>query len=63
MPIIERNPWRMGYSGAVNIETIGGKIIELHLRFADQWRDLYGTGWLDAIVDLYTHRSADPESR
>ena len=45
-----------GYSGAVNIETIGGKIIELHLRFADQWPDLYGTGWLDAIVDLYTHR-------
>ena len=44
-----------GYSGAVNIETIGGKIIEAHLRFADQWPDLYGGGWLEAIVELYTH--------
>ena len=39
-----------GYSGAVNIETIGGRIIEAHLRFADQWPDLYGEGWLAAIV-------------
>jgi len=43
-----------GYSGAVNIETIGGMIIEAHLRFADQWPDLYGTGWLEAIVELYS---------
>ena len=42
-----------GYSGAVNIETIGGRIIEVHLRFADQWPDIYGEGWLQAIVDLY----------
>ena len=46
----------MGYSGAVNIETIGGKIIEVHLRFADQWPDLYGEGWLEAIVELYSRR-------
>ncbi|MDH3450333.1 MAG: hypothetical protein OEO18_19505, partial [Gammaproteobacteria bacterium] len=45
-----------GYSGAVNLETIGGKIIEVHLRFADQWPDLYGEGWIDAIVELYTRR-------
>ena len=45
-----------GYSGAVNIETIGGKIIEVHLRFADQWPDLYGAGWIDAIVELYKRR-------
>ena len=45
-----------GYSGAVNIETIGGRIIEVHLRFADQWPDLYGDGWLDAIVELYARR-------
>ena len=45
-----------GYSGAVNIETIGGRIIEAHLRFADQWPDLYGEGWLDAIVALYSRR-------
>ena len=42
-----------GYSGAVNMETIGGHIIEVHLRFADQWPDLYGEGWLEAIVELY----------
>lgn len=45
-----------GYSGAVNMETIGGQIIEVHLRFADQWPDLYGEGWLEAIVDLYARR-------
>ena len=45
-----------GYSGAVNLETIGGKLIEVHLRFADQWPDLYGVGWLDAIVELYARR-------
>ena len=44
-----------GYTGAVNLETIGGTVIEAHLRFADQWPDLYGHGWLDAIVELYTH--------
>lgn len=44
-----------GYSGAVNLETIGGTLIEAHLRFTDQWPDLYGGGWLDAIVELYSH--------
>ncbi len=56
-----------GYTGMVNLETIGanagggaGKgteagagIIEVHLRFADQWPDLYGTGWVAALVRLY----------
>lgn len=42
-----------GYTGAFNVETIGGQIIEGHLRFADQWPDLYGAGWLDALVELY----------
>jgi hypothetical protein len=42
-----------GYTGMMNFETIGGKIIEAHLRFADQWVDLYGPGWLDALVRLY----------
>ncbi|MEX0679636.1 MAG: hypothetical protein WD063_21380 [Pirellulales bacterium] len=45
-----------GYTGAVNIETIDTKIIELHLRFADQWPDLYGAGWLEALVRLYADR-------
>ncbi len=42
-----------GYTGCVNIETIGTKIIEAHLRFADQWPDLYGPKWIDAVVGLY----------
>lgn len=41
------------YTGMVNFETIGTRIIEVHLRFADQWPDLYGEGWLDALVKLY----------
>ena len=42
-----------GYTGMVNIETIGGSIIEAQLRFADQWCDLNGDGWLEAVVGLY----------
>ncbi|HEX7417993.1 MAG TPA: hypothetical protein VF315_08070 [Steroidobacteraceae bacterium] len=43
-----------GYTGMANIETIGGRIIEVHLRFADQWPDLNGEGWLEAVVGLYS---------
>jgi hypothetical protein len=43
-----------GYSGMMNFETIGGRIIEAHLRFADQWCDLYGAGWVEALVQLYS---------
>lgn len=42
-----------GYTGMINLETIGGRIIEVHLRFADQWPDLYGEGWVGALVRLY----------
>jgi hypothetical protein len=42
-----------GYTGMINFETIGDRIIEAHLRFADQWCDLYGAGWIDALVALY----------
>jgi hypothetical protein len=42
-----------GYTGMMNLETIGGRIIEAHLRFADQWPDLYGAGWVEALVRLY----------
>jgi hypothetical protein len=42
-----------GFTGIVNVETIGGRIIECHLRMADQWVDLNGEGWLPAVVDLY----------
>jgi hypothetical protein len=41
------------YTGMMNFETIGARIIEAHLRFSDQWPDLYGDGWLDALVALY----------
>lgn len=45
-----------GYTGMLNLETIGGRIIEVHMRFADQWPDLYGAGWLDAVVGLHRDR-------
>jgi hypothetical protein len=55
-----------GYTGMLNLETIGGRIIDAHLRFADQWPDLYGAGWLQAVVGLYQHgrwEFADRERR
>ncbi len=54
------------YTGMMNVETIGGKIIEGHLRFADQWPDLYGAGWLEALVELHvsgTWSYADDDRR
>jgi hypothetical protein len=45
------------YNGMLNLETIGGRIIEAHLRFADQWPDLYGDGWVDAVVGLYANNA------
>lgn len=50
-----------GYSGMMNFETIDNRIIEGHLRFADQWCDLYGPGWVDALVRLYAERRWDFE--
>lgn len=45
-----------GYTGMVNLETIGGRIIECHLRFSDQWPDLYGgDAWVGAVVALHAH--------
>jgi hypothetical protein len=41
------------YTGMINIETIGGHIIEAQIRFADQWCDLNGKGWLEAVAGLY----------
>jgi len=55
-----------GYTGMLNLETIGGTIIEAHLRFADQWPDLYGRGWVEAVVRLYEQgiwEFAAPERR
>jgi hypothetical protein len=42
-----------GYTGILNVETIGGHMIEAHLRMSDQWPDLYGAGWVEAVVRLY----------
>jgi hypothetical protein len=42
-----------GYTGILNTETIGARIIEVHLRMSDQWPDLYGAGWVDAVIGLY----------
>jgi hypothetical protein len=42
------------YTGMVNLETVGGLIIEVHLRTSDQWPDLYGRGWVEALVELYS---------
>jgi hypothetical protein len=41
------------YTGILNIETIGGRMIEVHLRMSDQWPDLYGAGWVEAVISLY----------
>ena len=48
-----------GYTGILNTETIGGRMIELHLRMSDQWPDLYGAGWVDAVIRLYHQRLWD----
>lgn len=53
-------------TGIVNFETIGGTIIECHLRMAEQWLDLNGAGWLAAVVRLYrdgTWNFADTDRR
>lgn len=43
------------YTGMINFETIGARIIEVHLRFADQWPDLYGgRSWVEALIRLYS---------
>jgi len=52
-----------GYTGMLNLETIGGIMIEVHLRLADQWPDLYGAGWVDALVRLYERKTWEYDDR
>jgi hypothetical protein len=55
-----------GYTGILNTETIDGRMIEVHLRLSDQWPDLYGAGWVEALVRLYERRAwefADADRR
>lgn len=42
------------YTGMLNIECIGTKPIEAHLRFSPQFVTLYGKNWLHRVVELYT---------
>ncbi len=43
------------FSGVVNMETIGDKIIDCHLRMSPQFVDLYGKEWLKSVVHLYEY--------
>jgi hypothetical protein len=59
-PRLERalSPWIRRHlrdcTGIVNFETIGGSIIDCHLRMgSEQWVDLNGPGWLQSVVRLY----------
>jgi len=55
-----------GFTGILNLETIDGVIIEAHLRLSDQWPDLYGAGWIEALVGLYRDKAwtyADADRR
>jgi hypothetical protein len=46
--------WLPGFTGIINLETIGGRIIEAHLRLSDQWVDIYGgADWGRAVLALY----------
>lgn len=49
------------YTGMLNFETIDATIIEVHMRFADQWPDLYGDGWVEALIRLYADNRWDFE--
>jgi hypothetical protein len=58
-PVLERylSAWTArqlaNFTGMVNFETIGGRIIECHLRMSEQWLDLNGERWLEAVTELY----------
>ena len=52
------------YTGMLNVESIGGKIIEIHLRFTSQWPDLYGSWFPCSLVNLYCGKGwTGPETR
>jgi len=48
-----------GYTGMVNLETIGDRISTARLRFSGQWPDLYGRRWLAAVVRLHQYGTWD----
>lgn len=46
-----------GYTGIVNLETIGKYIIDFHLRMSTQFVILYGEKWLDNVIKLYDKKT------
>jgi hypothetical protein len=48
-----------GYTGMLNLETIGDRISTARLRFSGQWPDLYGRKWLAAVVRLHQYGTWD----
>lgn len=42
--------WIPNYWGQLNVEFIGGKIIEVHLRLGYQFLPFYGEGFVDAFI-------------
>ena len=51
-----------GHTGVINLEIIDGIVIESHQRMSPQFIDLYGDGWLEAVVHLYEHKEWDFQS-
>ncbi len=51
--------WLPSFTGVVNVETIGGFIIEIHMRQSAQWLRLYGRQWPLAVSRLYDQNMWD----
>ena len=52
-----------GYTGMLNVEVIGGTVIDAHLRWAVEWTDLYGAPFLHSVAALYRGASYWPDER
>lgn len=53
-----------GFSGVINIEIIGDKMIECHLRMHTQFIDLFGGDeWLKQVDELYVSKFWDMEKK
>lgn len=52
----------LGYCGALNIETVGGNIIEVGARFSTQFCQFYPDEWFRVMCCLYQHGSLLPIS-
>lgn len=52
--------WLPGYTGICNLEMIGGRVIEAHLRGSNGFFDLYGDGFIASWVALVDQRRWQP---